>query len=67
MAENPDREAGELGKFAPTAGDLRFVLRAGDSAKYEEKGRTLRILQRFEWSFTDDVYAWYDIHLTEED
>jgi len=59
MAENPDRQL-------PSAGDLRFVKRAGDPALFEEKGRTLRILQRFEWSNTEKKLDWFDVPLKEE-
>ena len=59
MAENPDRQLSAMGKMAPSAGDLRFVLREVDS-------RELRILQRFEWSFTEKQFDWYDIHLAQE-
>lgn len=40
--------------------------RAGDPALFEEKGRTLRILQRFEWSNTEKKLDWFDVPLKEE-
>ncbi len=66
MTENPDRQTAERGNLAPSQGDLRFVLRSGDSALYEQKGKTLRILQRWEWSYTEARFNWYDVQLVED-
>lgn len=60
MAENPDRKDPAYEDFIPAGGDLRFVLR-------EVEDRELRILQRWEWSALDSRWAWYDIHLAEEE
>jgi hypothetical protein len=43
------------GKFAPSQGDLRFVNRLDD------KLGLLRILQRWEWSYTEAKFEWYDV------
>ncbi len=66
MAENPDRETAERGKLAPSQGDLRFVLRPGDPTLYEQKGKTLRILQRWEYSYSESKFDWFDVPLKEE-
>jgi len=50
MAENPDREHAKHGKFAPSQGDLRLV------HMDEGKAYPSRILQRWEWSYTDARY-----------
>jgi hypothetical protein len=65
MAENPDRKSGVHGKFAPSQGDLRFVLRDPDPEPGTDRlpVRQLRILQRWEWSYTDARFAWYDVPL----
>lgn len=55
MAENPDRACAVHGKFAPSQGDLRFVNRLDD------KLGLLRILQRWEWSYTEAKFEWYDV------
>jgi hypothetical protein len=61
MAENPDRKSGVHGKFAPSLGDLRFVNRLDD------KLGLLRILQRWEWSYTDAKYDWYDVQWVKDE
>ncbi len=65
MAENPDIEAGDKGKFATSDGALRFVIREVDDDA-TPMPRQLRILQRYEWSYTDNKIDWYDIHLAKE-
>lgn len=62
MAENPDRKSGVHGKFAPSQGDLRFVDRVDE--KLGKMG--LRILQRWEWSYTAARFDWYDVQLVED-
>ncbi len=66
MAENPDRQTAERGNIAPLQGDLRFVLRPGDPTLYEEKGKTLRILQRWEYSYQYLRFDWFDVPLQGE-
>ena len=65
MAENPDRKDKVHGDFAPSGGDLRFVLRDVTHDDPPE-ARKLRILQRWEWSYVDSRWAWYDVPLVEE-
>ncbi len=59
MAENPDRQHKQHGKFAPSQGDLRFV------HMDEGKAYPSRILQRWEWSYTEAKFDWYDIPMAE--
>lgn len=61
MAENPDRECAVHGKFAPSQGDLRFVNRLDD------KLGLLRILQRWEWSYTEAKFEWYDVQWVKDE
>lgn len=56
MAENPDQVNESTRDLVPSTGELRFVLRDGK-----------RILQRYEWSYTDQDHGWYDIPLHEEE
>ena len=68
MAENPDRKDPTHGvsDFVPEPGDLRFVERESFDFPTAEHGRTLRILQRWEWSYVDAKWSWYDVGLVEE-
>ena len=59
MAENPDRKTAERGKLAPSQGDLRFVKRQVDD-------RELRILQRWEYSYVESQFDWFDVPLKGE-
>ena len=57
MAENPDAQSTTL---QPSPGALRFVKRK--VADYDQT-KTLRILQRYEWSVAEKDWGWYDIPL----
>ena len=63
MAENPDLKDAAHKDFVPSGGDLRFVQRLLPNG---DEDRVLRILQRWEWSYVDRKWAWYDVHLAEE-
>ncbi len=60
MAENPDRASTSHGKFAPSQGDLRIIHRMS-----KNQG-VLDVIQRWEWSYTDARFDWYDVPVIAE-
>lgn len=59
MSENPDH-----GNYGPSGGDLRFVEREVDN---HGTPALARILQRWEYSYTDNKWDWYDVPLVTDD
>ena len=64
MGENPDLKNPEHENFPPQTGDLRFVQRLVDPD--DENSMVVRILQRYEWSYTLADHGWFDVPLAEE-
>ena len=62
MSENPDFRDDVHGTMVATAGDLRFVVRIVDNHGTPKK---VRILQRYEWSYTLAAFGWFDVPLHE--
>ena len=67
MAENPDRKNINPDVFIAAEGDLRFVEREVEMTGVESKVmKTLRILQRYEWSIELKDFGWFDVPLEKE-
>lgn len=72
MAENPDLKDPQHGVIAPAGGEIRFVEREASvpvPGQPEDvvQVKKLRILQRYEWSYVDSKWGWYDVPLMEEE
>lgn len=60
MASNPD-----YGNYGASGGDLRFVQRHDRSDPGHPSVK--RILQRWEYSYTDGKWDWYDVTTVNEE
>lgn len=61
MGMNPD--AGSDLQLVPSGGELRFVEKEVDN---HGTPALRRILQRYEWSYTDSKWDWYDVPLVQQ-
>lgn len=62
MGINPDREHEAYRHGVPSGGDLRFVEKEVDN---HGTPALRRILQRYEYSYADGKWDWYDVQLVE--
>lgn len=62
MGTNPDRTSEVHGGSPPSQGDLRFIEKEVDN---HGTPALRRILQRWEWSYEESKWGWYDVPLVE--